>query len=127
MTISLCSVRFRLGEFESGAYPFSDVDPSLIDSPAHRALARESAAASVVLAQNNRLTASSPAPVLPLTLQGPLAIAVVGPFAHCTDVDIQNAYLHSYNGVPSYIVTMLDAIQEEAVAAPGNVTVTFVF
>ena len=91
MTISLCSVRFRLGEFESGAYPFSDVDPSLIDSPAHRALARESAAASVVLAQNNRLTASSPAPVLPLTLQGPLVIAVVGPFAHCTDVDIQNA------------------------------------
>jgi hypothetical protein len=43
----------RLGEFDEGAdRPWASVDETLLDSPAHRALAREAAAASVVLAHN---------------------------------------------------------------------------
>lgn len=42
------------------------------------------------------------------------SIAVVGPFAHCSDVDVNNCYLHSYNGVPSFISTVFDGISAAA-------------
>ena len=45
--------RFRLGEFDEPPSRAAAVDESLIDSPQHRALAREAAAASAVLAHNS--------------------------------------------------------------------------
>eukprot|EP00930_Biecheleria_cincta_P027638 TRINITY_DN19382_c0_g1_i1.p1 TRINITY_DN19382_c0_g1~~TRINITY_DN19382_c0_g1_i1.p1 ORF type:complete len:494 (+),score=46.31 TRINITY_DN19382_c0_g1_i1:133-1482(+) len=97
--------RMRLGEFDI-EHPYSDVDEMLMNSSTHHALARESAAASIVLVKNDNSA-------LPLkTASGAYRnIAVIGPFADCGD-----CYLHSYNGKPSYIVSPLAAIQEVAVS-----------
>jgi beta-glucosidase-like glycosyl hydrolase len=97
--------RFRLGEFderEDGSVPWK-VDESLIDSPMHRSLAREAASASVVLA-TNRCDMTTRKCSLPVVADGVLAgktIAVLGPFANCSDAisggwSKTNCYLHSY-------------------------------
>ena len=89
--------RFRLGEFdelEGGRLPWQ-VDEGLIDSAIHRALAREAAAASVVLATNrcNKETGRCTLPVATSGAQavgtnrvslGGKSIAVLGPFANCS-------------------------------------------
>eukprot|EP00047_Mylnosiga_fluctuans_P014509 m.39025 g.39025 ORF g.39025 m.39025 type:complete len:896 (+) comp5543_c0_seq2:78-2765(+) len=94
-------VRFRVGEFDDDN-PFSSVAGSdlipLVDAPAHRALARKTAADSIVLLRNNG--------ILPLS-SALGTVAVVGPFADATD-----EFLHSYNGVPSSIANPLAAVQE---------------
>jgi beta-glucosidase-like glycosyl hydrolase len=97
--------RFRLGEFdqpEGGGLPW-EVDESLIDSAMHRGLAREAAAASVVLA-TNRCDKATRKCALPVVAERALAgntIAVLGPFANCSDAISggwakTNCYLHSY-------------------------------
>lgn len=115
--------RFRLGEFDTGngnsANPFAGpYDESQLDSAAHRALAREAAAKSTVLLRNvgGRL---------PL-IASPASIAVIGPFADCSDrtpgYGGNQGYLHSYNGQPSSVNTIFAAI---AAAYPAsNVTLT---
>lgn len=100
--------RFRLGEFDP-QHPFANVDEALIDCPAHRALAREVAAASIVLAVNR-------GNMLPLRPGAHKAVAIIGPFADCGD-----CYLHSYNGHPSYIISYLDAVREVAGAQGASV------
>ena len=44
---------------------------------------------------------------------------MVGPFANCSDVisggwSKTNCYLHSYAGIPSHVVSILDAVSEDA-------------
>lgn len=117
--------RMRLGEFDAEP-AFPPLPPTVIDSPAHRSLARESAAASVVLVKNANVSlkgAPAGRPLLPLPSPLPvLQVAVVGPFATCeSDSQHSDCYLHSYNGQPSYIVDYLQAIQELVQAAGGRV------
>lgn len=92
----------------------------MLDSPAHRLLARRATAASVVLLQNR-------GGVLPLRRDAVKAIAVIGPFADCPDrtpgYGGHPCYLHSYNGQPSYISTILAGVTEAA--ANIGATVTF--
>lgn len=78
------SVVFPAGEFDfsNPRNPYAGpYDESQLDGPAHRALAREVAAASIVLLQNAGgllpLSASSP----------PATVAVIGPWAGCADTD----------------------------------------
>ncbi|KAM7138734.1 uncharacterized protein RBU57_016486 isoform 2-T2 [Macrochelys suwanniensis] len=69
--------RLRLGEFDPPAMnPYSALDLSAVQSPAHRTLAVEAAVKSFVLLKNERGT-------LPLSVQALTGkrIAVVGPFA----------------------------------------------
>lgn len=66
-------VRFRLGEFDPELDPYAGIGPEVIDSPEHRALAREAATKSVVLLKNDGL--------LPLDPAGTPRIAVIGPLA----------------------------------------------
>eukprot|EP01046_Picozoa_sp_COSAG06_P037909 COSAG06_NODE_4325_length_4365_cov_2.112518_8_plen_159_part_00 len=112
---------FAQAEGGSGGLPW-EVDESLIDSAEHRALAREAAAASTVLASNScdKATGKCALPILAAAPSpsadnggaeeqaatregGSLAgktIAVLGPFGNCSDAiaggwSKTNCYLHS--------------------------------
>ncbi|HKO16838.1 MAG TPA: glycoside hydrolase family 3 C-terminal domain-containing protein [Gemmatimonadaceae bacterium] len=92
--------RFRLGMFDVPDHvrwaqiPFSD-----LDSPAHRALARQVARESIVLLRNQRGT-------LPLR-KNLRRIAVIGPNA-----DQWRMLLGNYNGLPADPVTPLRGVRE---------------
>ncbi|HEV8217937.1 MAG TPA: glycoside hydrolase family 3 C-terminal domain-containing protein, partial [Gemmatimonadaceae bacterium] len=92
--------RFKLGMFDApehvrwAAMPFSE-----LDSPAHRALARDIARESMVLLKNDRNT-------LPLR-KDIGTIAVIGPNA-----DQWRMLLGNYNGIPADPITPLRGIRE---------------
>ena len=138
--------RFKLGEFDEPPAP--PVDESLLDSAEHRALAREAASASCVLVHNKcddvaggdiGVAPLSSACALPvMTSAAPKKIAVIGPFANCSaaaashgggDAGVglslwsgESCYLHSYAGLPSSIVSVLDAIAEDATRLGASLT-----
>lgn len=89
------------------------MNATVIDSDKHRSVARESAAASVVLLRNH-------GGVLPLTMAA--KIAAIGPWF---DPSLQpsmsrptNAYVHSYAGTSSVMVNFLDGITARADTPP---------
>ncbi|GDY11410.1 glycosyl hydrolase [Planctomycetota bacterium] len=101
------SARFRLGMFDPpGTVSWSRIDPKVIDSAAHRELAREAARASIVLLKNDG--------VLPLA-KNLRSIVVVGPNADAVDVLLGN-----YNGLNPRMVTVLEGLTG-AVAADCQV------
>lgn len=95
----LFEARIRLGMFD----PSASVAPAQIaatefDTPAHRALAMQTARASMVLLKNDGL--------LPLTA-APRRIAVIGPNADSVDALIGN-----YAGTPSTPVTVVEGLRQ---------------
>jgi beta-glucosidase len=103
----LLSLRFRLGEFDPpGRNPYAKITPAVIDSPAHRALARKAADEQVVLLRND-------AGALPLDAAKNRKIAVVGPLA-------DTLYEDWYSGTMPYRVTPVQGI-EERLGAAGRV------
>jgi len=86
--------------------PYTKIDPRELDSPAHRALARQIANESMVLLKNDG--------TLPLKTAG-IKIAVVGPLADQTKVLLGN-----YNGQPSHTVSILEGIRKEFPSATVN-------
>jgi beta-glucosidase len=96
------SIRFRLGEFDPDGGPYAGITPALIDSPAHRQLARRTADEAMVLLKNEN-------GALPLRPGG--KVAVVGPLA-------DTLYSDWYGGKLPYRVTALDGIRARA----GSVT-----
>ena len=136
--------RFKVGEFDTinpaNPYPFSSWPANgVIEAPAHRALAREAAARSLVVLENR----GGLLPLAPGLRRGrwrrsgggPLRIAVVGPFSHCTDPwggygiterdPPDCSYLHSYVGSTSSVITVWDAIAAEAAASGGSIVANF--
>ncbi|WP_432036646.1 glycoside hydrolase family 3 C-terminal domain-containing protein [Streptomyces cucumeris] len=103
------SLRIRLGEFDPGGGRYGDIGPSVIDSPAHRALARETAAKAMVLLKNRNRT-------LPLDPAHTRRVAVVGPLS-------DTLYTDWYSGTLPYRVTPRKGIAER-LAAAGSGTVT---
>jgi beta-glucosidase len=100
----LFAARFRLGMFDPPALvPWAQIPMSVVDSPAHRELAKIAAQKSMVLLENHGL-------VLPLAA-GVKGLAVVGPTA-----DDEEVLLGNYNGKPSHAVTILDGIRAKAEA-----------
>jgi beta-glucosidase len=92
------SIRFRLGEFDPDGGPYASIGEDVIDSPAHRKLARETAGKAAVLLKNSR-------GALPLKPGG--KVAVVGPLA-------DTLYTDWYGGKLPYEVSTLDGIRERA-------------
>jgi beta-glucosidase len=96
----LLATKFKLGLFDPPEnVSFAATPVSVIDSPEHRALARQAAAESVVLLKNQD-------GLLPLP-RNPESVLVVGP----TAADI-GALLGNYYGVSSRLVTLLEGITE---------------
>ena len=94
----LLRTRFKLGLFEPEATrPFSNVSPDVIGSDAHRRLAREAAAKSIVLLKNAGDT-------LPISKQVP-KIFVTGPLAADAGVLLGNYY-----GVSGTLTTIVEGI-----------------
>ena len=120
--------RMRMGEFDMGrndAYPYGGAyDEAQLDGPAHRALAREAVADSLVLLENV-------ADALPLAaLAAGRTLAVIGPFADCgsteqaggdRDSPLRCSYGHTYEGSGGAVSTFLTAAREEAAAAGARV------
>ena len=98
--IRLFTARVRLGMFDPPSMvPYSKIDESQLDSPAHRALARRLANESMVLLKNDG--------VLPLK-PSVKRIVVVGPLADQTAVLLGN-----YNGTPTHTVSVLEGMKAE--------------
>jgi beta-glucosidase len=96
----LFTARIRMGMFDPPELvPYSKIDPKLLDSPQHRALARKLAEESMVLLKNDG--------VLPLK-NAPLKIAVVGPLA-----DQRKPLLGNYNGQPTRTVSVIEGLRKE--------------
>jgi beta-glucosidase len=83
----LFTARFRLGMFDPpDTYAYGRISPTVVNSPAHRALALRTAREAMVLLKNDG--------VLPLSGE-PGRIAVIGPTA-----ELVQALQGNYNGVP---------------------------
>ena len=101
--IRLFTARMRLGMFDPpAAVPYAKLDPSQLDSAAHRDLARRLAEESMVLLKNDGV----------LPLRSVKHIAVVGPLAEQTAVLLGN-----YNGHPTHTVSVLEGMKAAFPAA----------
>jgi len=94
----LLPTRFRLGLFDPpGTVPFDTISPAVIRSPAHVALARETAASSMVLLKNEGQLLPLPKDIPSLYVCGPTA-------AH------MQALLANYYGLSEDMRTILEGI-----------------
>ncbi|MGD0098535.1 MAG: glycoside hydrolase family 3 C-terminal domain-containing protein [Terracidiphilus sp.] len=105
----LFTARMKLGMFDPPEMvPYSKIDEKVLDSPAHRAMARKLANESMVLLKNDG--------ILPLKTAG-IKIAVVGPLA-----DQTRPLLGNYNGIPTHTVSVLEGLKAEF----PNATINYV-
>ena len=97
--VRLFTARFRLGMFDApSTVPYTNIDEKLLDSAAHRHMARHMANESMVLLKNDGI----------LPLKSAKRIAIVGPLANQTAVLLGN-----YNGNPTHTISVLEGMNAE--------------
>jgi len=107
--------RFLTGLYDPPAsVPWNSLPASVIEGPAHHALARRAAAASFVLLKNE----NGLLPLLPPSAGGPKRIALVGPTSNCSSCGVGR-----YSGHPNKTVGLLEGMS----AAAGAVGAQLVF
>ncbi|MFC6416670.1 glycoside hydrolase family 3 C-terminal domain-containing protein [Sanguibacter inulinus] len=105
--VRLLELRLRTGELDPDLDPYASIPADAIDLPEHRALAREAAAAGVVVLANDGIL-----PLLGPDRAAPRRVAVVGPLA--------GRVLHDwYSGTPPYLSDLGSALAAR-LAAPGT-------
>jgi beta-glucosidase len=92
------AVRFRLGDFDPNGGPYAGITKDVVNSPAHRQLARKTAGEAMVLLKND-------GKALPLDAARTGNVAVIGPLEN-------TLYTDWYSGSMPYKVTPLDGIKE---------------
>ena len=93
------AIRLRLGEFDPPELdPYRELEPELVNCPAHRRLAQDAARESIVLLKHDGR-------LLPLDAPALTRVAVVGPLAGTLSADW-------YAGTLPYQITALDGIAE---------------
>ncbi|HZX02112.1 glycoside hydrolase family 3 protein [Kribbella sp.] len=93
------AIRLRLGEFDPPELsPYHELEPELVNCPAHRRLAQEAARASIVMLKHDGR-------LLPLAASTLTRVAVIGPLAGTLSADL-------YAGTLPYQITALDGVAE---------------
>ena len=101
----LFTARFKLGQFDPEVrVVYAQIPPEVVDCPAHREVALESARKSIVLLKNE-------GNLLPLSKKL-RSVAVIGPNA-----DDVGVLLGNYNGIPRAPITPLQGIRDKLGAA----------
>jgi len=114
----LLTVRMETGEFDPASkVAYTTISKSVIQSPAHQALAETIAARDIVLLQNNDVSGTS-SKLLPADPAKLNSVVIVGNLA-----DIVT--LGGYSGVPTLQVSAVQGITTAVRAANPQATVTF--
>ena len=105
--VRLYTARIKLGMFDPPEMdPYSKIDPKLLDSTEHRAMARAMANEAMVLLKNDG--------TLPLK-KNTIKLAVIGPLA-----DQTRYLLGNYTGTPTHTVSVLEGLKAEFPEAEIN-------
>ena len=92
--VNIFTVRMRIGEFDpKSKVPYAGIQPEVVNSPGHVALAVEVATKTPVLLKNN-IVAKTNSKALPINASAVKKIAVIGPLAN-------NVELGPYSGRPA--------------------------
>jgi beta-glucosidase len=116
--VHLFTLRMQTGEFDpAGQVAYTKITKSVIQSPAHQALAEKVAAEDLVLLKNDNLAGTS-APLLPADPSKLNNVVIVGDLAN-------KVTLGGYSGKPSLQVNAVQGITTMVKAANPNAAVTF--
>ena len=116
--VHLFTLRMQTGEFDPPSQvAYTKITKSVIQSPAHQALAEKMAANDIVLLKNDNVTGTS-SPLLPADLAKLNNVVIVGNLANTVT-------LGGYSGKPSLQVNAVQGITSAVKAANPNATVTF--
>ncbi|MDX6390800.1 MAG: beta-glucosidase [Streptosporangiaceae bacterium] len=116
--VHLFTLRMQTGEFDAAAkVPYTKITKSVIQSPAHQALATKIAASDLVLLKNDHVTGSS-APLLPADPAKLSKVVILGNLANTLT-------LGGYSGDPSLQVNAVQGITSAVQAASPGASVVF--
>ena len=106
--------RFRTGLYDPPALvPWAGIPASVLESPAHHALARRAAGESLVLLKN----AGPLLPLRPVSQGGPARIALIGPTSNCSACGVGR-----YSGHPASTTGIWQGLSAAAAAAGASVS-----